>query len=212
MAANNIQVFEESAAAYDAWFEQHRQAYESELRAVRAFIPSAGKGLEIGVGSGRFAAALGIDLGVEPARAMALRARDRGVQVLRSRAEALPFQARACDFVLLVTVLCFLPDPPAALQEATRVLKPQGRLIIGLIDPDSPLGKSYEAHKAGSRFFRQARFYQVGQVSGWLARLGYGSLETRQTIFQDPEGLTAPEPVLPGHGAGVFVVIAGQKS
>ena len=45
------------------------------------------------------------------------------------------------------------------LRETTRVLKPQGRLIIGMIDPDSPLGKSYEMHKERSKFYRH------GQVS-----------------------------------------------
>lgn len=41
----------------------------------------------------------------------------------------------------MVTVLCFLKDPFRALKEAKRVLKPQGKLIIGMIDPDSPLGR-----------------------------------------------------------------------
>ena len=212
MDHKNIQVFEELAAAYDGWFDLHRYAYESELLALKEFIPPTGNGLEIGVGSGRFAGPLGLRLGVEPAGAMARMARNRGLKVLQSYAEELPFKEQAFDFVLLVTVLCFLPDPPGALGEATRVLKPGGRIIIGIIDPDSPLGQAYEKNQARSKFYRQARFHPTGQVMEWLARLGYLNLETRQTIFQDPETLTAPEPVHQGHGAGVFVVIAGQKS
>jgi hypothetical protein len=42
--------------------------------------------------------------------------------------------------------------------EATRVLTPRGRLIIGMIDPDSPLGRAYEANKKESKFYRQAKF------------------------------------------------------
>ncbi len=207
----NIQIFEELAEAYDAWFELHRAAYASELLALREFIPPGGTGLEIGAGTGRFALPLGVQVGLEPAGAMARRARERGLRVLRGYSEALPFKAHSFDFVLMVTVLCFLPDPVAALKEAARVLKPRGRLILGLVDPDSPLGRVYEEHKAKSRFYQQARFHRVGQVLAWLAGLEFINFATRQTIFQDPERLTAPEPAAPGQGAGLFVAIAGQK-
>ncbi len=212
MDYRNIQVFEDAAEEYEAWFDGHRFAYESELQALKRFVPREGKGLEIGIGSGRFAAPLGIGLGVEPARAMARMARGRGLNVLQGYAEELPFKELAFDFILLVTVLCFLAEPLGALQEATRVLKPQGRLIIGLIDPNSPLGRSYKMNQEKSRFYLQARFHPAGQVLKWLETLGYVNLETCQTIFQDPESMAAPEPVAAGHGAGVFVVIAGQKS
>lgn len=212
MDHRNIQVFEELADAYDGWFDLHRYVYESELLALKEFIPPRGKGLEIGVGSGRFAVPLGMRVGVEPARAMARMARNRGLKVLQSYAEELPFKEQAFDFVLLVTVLCFLADPSGALREATRVLKPGGRIIIGIIDPDSPLGRAYEKNKEKSKFYRQAKFHSVDQVLKWLETLGYVNLETCQTIFQDPETITTAEPVEEGHGEGVFVVIAGKKS
>ena len=66
-----MQIFEESAREYDAWFDRHRLVYESELRALKRFMGSGGIGLEIGVGTGRFAVPLGIEVGVEPAAAMA---------------------------------------------------------------------------------------------------------------------------------------------
>jgi hypothetical protein len=43
---------------YDDWFERHRAAYLSELLAIRALLPWEGRGLEIGVGTGRFAGPL----------------------------------------------------------------------------------------------------------------------------------------------------------
>ena len=212
MDQKNIQVFENSAEEYDAWFDLHRFAYESELQALKRFVPRGGKGLEIGVGSGRFTSPLGVRLGVEPAKVMARLARNRGLEIIRAYSEELPFKEQVFDFILLVTVLCFLADPSGALREATRVLKPGGRIIIGTIDPDSPLGRSYEKNQEKSKFYRQARFHPVGQVLKWLETLGYVNLETCQTIFQDPATTTAAEPVEEGHGEGVFVVIAGQKS
>jgi len=205
-------VFDHSAREYDDWFVRNEMAYRSELAAVKAFLPLSGRGLEIGVGTGRFAGPLGIEVGVEPAKAMAAIARQRGIKVLEAYAEALPFEDASFDFVLMVTVLCFLSDSFRALSEATRVLKPRGRLIIGLIDPDSPLGRAYETNKAKSRFYRQARFYTVSQVLIWLKDLGYQTPQTCQTIFQDLSASTEPEPIKAGHGEGGFVVIAAQKA
>jgi ubiquinone/menaquinone biosynthesis C-methylase UbiE len=207
-----VQICENLAKDYDEWFVRNESAYRSELAAVKAFLPPGDRGLEIGVGTGRFAGSLGIEVGVEPAKAMAETARKRGIKVYEAYAENLPFEDESFDFILMVTVLCFLADPFRVLREATRVLKPRGRLIIGMIDPESPLGRSYETNKEKSKFYRQAKFHPVGQVLKWLEDLGYQDLQTCQTIFQDLSAITAPQPVNEGHGEGVFVVIAGEKS
>ncbi len=55
--------FDQNAEHYDAWFEKHPFAYQSEVEAIRLLLPDPGKGLEIGVGSGLFAAPLGIQTG-----------------------------------------------------------------------------------------------------------------------------------------------------
>jgi ubiquinone/menaquinone biosynthesis C-methylase UbiE len=212
MAENSVQIFAESAQEYDRWFDRHRPVYESELLALKRFISPDGLGLEIGVGTGRFAAPLGLQMGVEPASAMAEMARRRGIRVSRAMAEALPFRDASFPRVLLVTVLCFLRDPFLSLLETSRVLKPGGQILIGMIDRDSPLGRSYEAHKQQSRFYRQARFYPVDQIMAWLEKLAYKQVETCQTIFRDLKGITSPEPARTGHGEGGFVVISARKS
>jgi SAM-dependent methyltransferase len=204
-------IFSTAAQEYDEWFDRHASVYRSELAAVRTFLPKQGRGLEIGVGTGRFAAPLGIKEGVEPARAMAELARKRGLQVYEAYAEALPFADESFDFILMVTVICFLPDPVAALAEASRVLRPRGCLVIGMIDRDSPLGQVYEAKKDQSKFYREARFYSASQVMGWLARLGYEKIQSCQTLFQDLQAIAAEEPVREHHGQGGFVVISAQK-
>lgn len=123
---NNIEIFEKHAAEYDLWFEENEAAYKSEILALRDPIPANGIGVEVGVGTGRFAEPLGIRIGVEPAKAMADRARQRGIEVYEARAEALPFQGESFDFVLMVTTICFLEKPLQALAEAKRVLRPGG--------------------------------------------------------------------------------------
>ena len=44
----------------EAWFSRHEAASLSELLAVRALLPWEVRGLEIGVGTGRFAAPLAL--------------------------------------------------------------------------------------------------------------------------------------------------------
>jgi hypothetical protein len=58
-------LFEQHSGRYEAWFDAHDETYVSELLALRIFVPLTGRGLEIGVGSGRFAAALGIQVGID---------------------------------------------------------------------------------------------------------------------------------------------------
>ncbi len=106
-------------------------------------IPTGGYGMEIGVGTGRFAEPLGIKTGVEPSKRMREIAQRRGIQVLYGVAEELPFEDFRFDFVLMVTTVCFVDDIGKALLEAHRVLSDGGFLIIGFIDRNSIMGKIY---------------------------------------------------------------------
>jgi hypothetical protein len=96
--------FDEQVNNYDAWFEKHPDLYRAELEAVRSFIPTSGCGVEIGVGSGRFAAPLCIPIGVEPAPRMAELSQQRRIKVLEGVAKALPFADASFDFAVMVTV------------------------------------------------------------------------------------------------------------
>lgn len=207
----NIEVFNRLAKAYNNWFELNSYAYRSEILAVQKFLPKNGLGLEVGVGTGRFAAPCGIKMGVEPARAMADKARARGIEVCQAEAEKLPFPNGVFDFILMVTVICFLKDPLQALREVKRVLKPQGQLIIAMIDKESPLGRAYELRKNESEFYRGAHFYSVDQVRDWLASLKFEEFRICQTIFNNTQGLTGIETVKDGYGHGVFAVISVKK-
>ncbi|MCD4798204.1 MAG: methyltransferase domain-containing protein [Methanosarcinales archaeon] len=208
---NNIEIFENYAQEYDEWFDANRFAYESEVQALKKFVPENSKGLEVGVGTGRFAVPLGIRIGVEPAKAMADIAQKRGIEVYEAKAEKLPFDDSSFDFVLIVVTICFVQDPIQALREAKRVLKPGGYIIIGMIDKESFLGKLYESKKKESKFYRHANFYSTRQVLDWLKNFEFEHIKTCQTIFKNPKKITAIEPVKEGHGEGGFVVITAQK-
>ncbi|AEB67506.1 MULTISPECIES: class I SAM-dependent methyltransferase [Methanothrix] len=209
---DSIEVFEENAAEYDEWYDENPAAYISEIQALRSLIPSSGTGLEVGAGTGRFAAPLGIKIGVEPAQAMAKRARARGIEVIYALAEALPFRDESFDFVLMVTTVCFLDDPLLACQEAKRTLVPGGSLIIGMIDRDSPAGRDYDRKKTTSKFYKFARFRSADEVMSWLKDLDFYDILTRQTIFKNSKtGAVDAEPFTEGHGRGAFLALSARK-
>ena len=66
-------------------------------------MPKVTRGMEVGVGAGRFAVPLGIRWGIDPSIRMAEMAKARGLQVVAARAEGLPFTVRRFDLVLFVT-------------------------------------------------------------------------------------------------------------
>jgi len=206
--------FETDAKAYERWFDRHEAAYVSELAALRvaldAFAP-CGRGLDIGAGTGRFAAPLGITDGIEPATAMRKLAEQRGLYLKDGVAEALPYEDQTFDFALLITTICFVDDPQQTCREAARVLRDGGRLIIGLVPRDSFLGKAYEARRLTSRFYRNARFFTIEETKHLMETAGFSSFSCVQTLFDLPEKMSEPDPVLPGCERGGFVVLIGIR-
>jgi len=53
-------IFDIYPKEYDNWYEENKFAYLSEIEALKKVIPEKGEGLEIGVGTGRFAQPLRI--------------------------------------------------------------------------------------------------------------------------------------------------------
>ena len=206
-----VNAFDKNVDRYEQWFVDNPLAYVSELRALRELLPTSGMGIEIGVGTGRFAAPLEIKKGIEPSRSMAEVARKRGIEVVHGVAEHLPFADGEFDHAIMVTTVCFLDDMDMAFQEARRVLKSGGSFVVGFVDSESPLGKEYQARKDKTAFYQEARFYSVEQVVSRLQKNGFGSLTFRQTLFRPQPELEEVEPVKEGHGEGSFVVVRGEK-
>jgi len=201
--------FEEHSDAYDDWFEKNREVYEAELEVVRQLLPAGDvRGMEVGVGSGKFAVPLGIKIGVEPTEQMAVKSRELGVQVLPGVAEKLPFGNGQFDFVLLVTTICFVDDIVQTFREALRVLVPGGCILVGFVDMESELGQKYLRNRHKSKFYQQATFFSTRQVLDHLQTAGFGATEVKQTLIPgDGEKKT----VLDGFGEGAFVVIKAVK-
>ena len=203
--------FDEHVDRYDDWFERNRFVYESELLAVKRLLPEGGVGIEVGVGTGRFAEPLGIEIGVDPSLEMLGIARRRGIEVIVGVAENLPIRDSQFDFVLFVTTICFLENVKRALEEAHRVVKPSGSVVIGFVDKNSPLGKGYQQRKGENVFYRVATFLSVDEVVRDLERAGFRDIAFAQTIFRSLADIREAEPAKEGYGEGSFVVVRGSK-
>jgi len=167
-------VFEEFADDYDRWFDVHYDEYLAELTRIRQVLPPPdSRSIEVGVGSGRFAAPLGIRIGVEPSRALCRMAYRRGIEVIRGRAEALPIKDGFCSSVLFVTVICFLDDPKVVFGEIYRILSRGGCLISAFIEREGIIHRKYLQKGGKGRFLSCARFYSMEEVRAFLNEAGF---------------------------------------
>jgi len=200
--------FEKYSDAYDEWFKKNVALYKAELEAIRQLIPPPeAEGMEVGVGSGKFAAPLGIKIGVEPSKKMAIKAKVQGIEVYPGIAEELPFSDDRFDFVLMVTTICFVDDIIKSFREVFRVLKPDGCIVVGFVDKESELGKQYADKREKSKFYKDAVFFSTQDVLKYLKDAGFGIAKIRQTLIPGE----SPETILDEFGRGAFVVIKGVK-
>jgi ubiquinone/menaquinone biosynthesis C-methylase UbiE len=204
-----IESFEKYSKDYDEWFIKNQDIYLAELNVIKSLVPSGKYGVEIGVGTGRFALPLGIKVGVEPSEKMTQISRNRGIQVYEGVAEQLPFNDETFDFVLFVTTICFVDDLEKSFKEAYRVLKTDGFIIVGFVDKDSELGKRYKLKREKSKFYKDAIFYSAKEVIDFLRKTNFENVVIRQTIF--PSWTGRIDSVEDSYGKGSFVIIKAIK-
>lgn len=201
--------FQRTWKEYDEWYKAHPALFRTELAALRKAVPARGRGLEIGVGTGQFAAALSIPYGLDPSSGMLGPAKRRGIEVVKGTGESLPFKGGIFDLVLIVFVLEFVDDLEAFLAEAARVLRAGGTLVTGLIDRDSEWGRHFHSSSQAGRFFHPPSPRELLAV---LEGLGLEPRGAWQALFGPPPDLEREEEPRAGFGQGGFVVLEAIKT
>jgi ArsR family transcriptional regulator len=174
--------FQRHAAEWDAIRSLHIPEPEVE-RAIRALLPRGRIGdlLDLGTGTGRMLRlcagdaerAVGVDLSREMlaiARANLDSPEFRHCALRRAAAEQLPFPDDSFDVVLSHMVLHFLANPGRCIDEAARVLRPGGLLILVDFAP-------HDARLLGPEHAHRWAGFADETIAGWLARAGLRSLE-----------------------------------
>ncbi len=211
-ARRNVDVFDRCHERYEEWFDKYEPVYQSELAMLKSLMPREGRGIEIGVGSGRFAAPLGIKEGVEPSEEMAKIAQKRGIKVYWAYAEKLPLPDGVYDFALIAVTICFVKDPLKTLKESARILKKGGRVIVAIVDRETEIGKSYLRKKEKGLFYRNARFFSTDEIKDLLSKTGFRVEKIRQTLFGSSiKEIKNLQQYRDGYGEGGFVGIVGVK-
>jgi ubiquinone/menaquinone biosynthesis C-methylase UbiE len=133
------------AGAYHAGNGMPDDSLRAWAGLIAGFAPvPAPRVLEVGAGTGMFAAALArwtdarFVVGVEPSPAMLAEAhrlhpaayRPDGLHFVAGRAEAVPLRPRSADLALLSRVIHHLPDRGSCARELARVLRPGGIVVI----------------------------------------------------------------------------------
>lgn len=166
------------------WVEApHPIITRDRLRLVLRPLPGE-RLLEIGVGTGYYSHDLAewvgpegklelFDLQQEFLDHVMRGAAERGLSNLvptQGDATALPYEDASVDAVILIAVLGEIPDSAAALREIRRVLKPDGRLVVGELfgDPHFTTRASLErmGAEAGLELVERS-----GNWFGYFARL-----------------------------------------
>jgi len=203
-----------AAAAYDAWYASPvgQRVLEAEALCVSAVLAGAGRPwVEVGCGSGRVGEAVGVELGIDPAGDLLRLAHTRLPNVARGVAERLPLADSSIGAAMAVTVVEFLVDPPAALQEVRRVLVPGGIFALGFLAAPGPWANRYQVDaERGDELFREAHFYTPDELSSLARAEGFSVCTTRSALFEPPEvipSLRIEAALVPNAG---FVVLGLQ--
>ncbi len=115
-----------------------------------------------------------------------------GAAAVRSRAmvvgtpEALPFDTRSIDLVLLPHTLEFCADPHQVLREVERVLTPEGCAVILGFNPFSLWGAWRLLSRRSKRIPWCGHFIQLPRIKDWLKLLDFELTRGHMLYYRPP--------------------------
>lgn len=230
------QKFDEFSRLYNGWILENRNVLESQVRLLARALKVPGSVLSIGVGSGLFETLLRKDHQIEiidslePSEKRAAAARERGLDVKIGTAEDLPYPADSFDTVLFNGTAAWIGDLGKAFEEALRVLKAGGHIVVADVPAESGSGLLQQLAASKTSWEHPMLLevapgcpYPIELVAAttWrttaekvdlLRQNGFGDFEFTQTLTRHPKFADyEPEEPLEGYDRGSFVAIRARK-
>jgi len=203
VASGRVTDYDSVADRYDVRYG--RYGYSGVRDTVLSFLGEATAVLEVGCGTGHWLAEIGTRLkpspyedradagsakgsaerqwlaGIDPSTQMLDRARRAApaAQLVRARAEALPWRDQAFDRVFCVNALHHFADRERFFAEARRVLRPGGGLLTIGKDPHRE-GDTWWVYDyfEETRAIDRVRYAPVKTLRGEIARAGFAWAES----------------------------------
>jgi SAM-dependent methyltransferase len=114
------------------------------------------------------------------------------VHLVGGNAESLPFDDATFDVVVAVTVLCFVQDTEHAMMEIARVLKPEGRLVVGELGRWSLWAAQRRIRGwMGHPVWRAVKFRTAADLRRLADAAGLRVVEIRGAVHYPPYGVAA---------------------
>ncbi|TSC73337.1 MAG: ubiquinone biosynthesis protein UbiE [Parcubacteria group bacterium Gr01-1014_70] len=214
-------VFNSAAPRYDSVTSSY-----AIRRRVEFFIEHAkGKCLEVGAGTGVISRAL-FEAGHEIASTdislnMVEEMKKKDLDAVVCDAEKLPFSDASFDTVLASEMIYYLDHPETFLQEAWRVLKPGGTLLLS--SANNRVARFYDLLRAvlrpfglGGTYFDDPvhAFYSEDELRHLVERAGFSAIQTKKILVLPISFFDGINRILertPLRHAGAFVLLSARK-
>ncbi len=138
--------------------------------------------------------------------------RTRGIKAAAGKADVIPSEKVGSLFIIMS--LCPCRYLKKLLKEGHRVLKGEGRILIGFIPRNSSWGKFYLDRKKRrlSPHNQCVWVHSLGEMEHQLMQAGFSIQGISSTLFQNPGELKVLEnPLMRYHPQAGFLVLIGEK-
>lgn len=175
-----MEIFDKEARSYNDWYKTKLGGFVDEIETIAILnhfdITKIKRILDVGCGTGNYSIKLakkdfevvGVDISTEMLKIAMEKSKNMclPVKFIRCDARQLPFPENYFDAALSVATFEFVSEPLAVLGEMFRVIKKDGKIVIGFINKDSEWGKLYLSQDFQQKtVFRYANLFTKQEIS-----------------------------------------------
>ncbi len=193
-----MEIFDNEAKSYDTWYTTPLGRFVDELETLAVMETLQPKSseiiLDVGCGTGNYAIKLAqrgcIVVGIDISEEMLAIARKKcqelnlRIELLNANAESIPFADNYFDSVVSIATFEFIRNPQKALEEMFRVVKSNGKIVVGFINRESPWGELYLSEEFRTKtIFKYAYLFSKSEI---ILMHSEELVTIRETLYTPP--------------------------